>query len=176
MFRLLLLRHAKAAPLAGGGDKVRPLVTRGHHQSAQIGQYLKSEHIIPDAAVVSDTARTRQTLDDVLAQFSDEAPVAIETDPSVYDATPDTLLKVVRHTPNKARTLIIVGHNPGIHQFAVDLIGYGDRYAAQRLAGKYPTASLTVVDFDIESWREAQLRGGRLDRFITSAHFGEAEE
>jgi phosphohistidine phosphatase len=176
MFRLLLLRHAKAAPLAGGGDKERPLTTRGHHQSAQIGQYLKAEQLIPDVALVSDTARTRQTLSDVLAQFGTDTPVPVETEPGVYDASPAALLKIVRQTHNKIRTVLLVGHNPGIHQFAVDLIGYGDRYAAQRLASRYPTASLTVVDFDIESWREVQNRSGRLDRFVTSAHFGETEE
>ncbi|RFB78903.1 SixA phosphatase family protein [Methylovirgula sp. 4M-Z18] len=176
MFRLMLLRHAKAAPLAGGGDKERPLTTRGHNQSAQIGQYLKDEQLIPDAAIVSDTARTRQTLSDVLEHFGGEAAVLVQMEPHVYDASPATLLKVMRHASNKTKSVLLVGHNPGIHQFAVDLIGYGDRYAAQRLASKYPTAALTVIDFDIESWREVQVKSGRLDRFVTSAHFGEIED
>ena len=81
-------------------------------------------------------------------------------------------LTAVRHTPPGVKTLMLIGHNPGIAELALSLAGYGDRYALARMMQKFPTCALAVLDFDMETWKEAAIRTGRLDRFVTPADFG----
>jgi phosphohistidine phosphatase len=60
----------------------------------------------------------------------------------------------------------MVGHNPGLHEFAVLLIAAGDVDERERLREKLPTAGLVVIDFAIDAWSALHREGGRLDRFV----------
>ena len=68
MHRLVLLRHAKAAREAGGGDRQRPLTRRGREDAARVGRYLVEEKLLTNLAVISDAQRTRETLDCVMGE------------------------------------------------------------------------------------------------------------
>lgn len=170
MYRLILLRHGKAAPFAGGGDHERPLLDRGREAAARVGRYLAEEHLIPDFAAVSDALRTRETWDAVAAQFPHRIPHRLE--PRLYEASAASLLDLLRQSPDDMRCMLSIGHNPGFADLALTLIGYGDRYAASRLRAKYPTCAFAILDFDVESWREVGPGTGRLDRFITPKSLG----
>ena len=63
--------------------------------------------------------------------------------------------------------LLLVGHNPGFQNLALELIGKASRPELSRLRAKYPTAGLVVIDFDIAGWSQAEKRAGRLQRFVT---------
>ena len=165
MHRLILLRHAKAAAHAGGGDSERPLTGRGRKDSTRVGHYLSGEGLIPEMAIVSHAKRTRETLDYVLAETGDQIPVHIE--PRLYHADPAMLMASIREAPAKVRALLIIGHNPGLGDLALELTGYGDRYARKRLDAGFPTGSFAVIDFDVEGWDAIDAGQGRLDRFIT---------
>jgi phosphohistidine phosphatase len=170
MLRLLLLRHAKSDWPGGLGDLERPLARRGLEAAPRMGHYLVAEHLLPDLALVSPSRRTRDTWDLVAATLPGPPPHRIED--TIYEAPMEHLLEAVRATPAGVRTLILVGHNPGSQELAQDLVGYGDRYAAQRLAAKFPTCGLAVIDFDLADWSAVALRAGRLDRFVTPATLG----
>lgn len=169
MKRLILLRHAKSDWPAGLDDLERPLNPRGRAAAPRMGHYLADEGLLPDLAIVSPAQRTRETLDLVAQALREQAgeDLPMRVDGRIYEAPPEQLLQVVRETDDAVHTLLMVGHNPGTQELARCLVGFGDRYAYSRLTQKYPTAGLTVLDFDIESWRDVMEREARLDRFVT---------
>jgi phosphohistidine phosphatase len=174
MLRLLLLRHSKAVPFAGSGDHQRPLTERGRADAARLGSYIVDEKIAPDAAIHSGAQRTKETLAIVAAKLRPRVKVSVE--PSLYEAGSAAFLNVVRHGPDKAKSLLIVGHNPTIAEMASRLSGTGDRGALARMAAKFPTSALAVIDFDAGHWSEVDEGKGRLIAFATPASLDERED
>jgi phosphohistidine phosphatase len=174
MRRLLLLRHAKSDWPAGHTDFDRPLAARGKVAAPLMGRYLRSEGLIPDLAIISSARRTVETWALVAPELGEE--IAARHELRIYEAPYETLVSIVQAVPPSVRTLLLVGHNPGMEEMAGSMIGYGDRFAAQRLQRKYPTAGLCVLDFDIEDWAELAERSARLDRFVTPATLGDGPD
>jgi phosphohistidine phosphatase len=169
MRRLMLLRHAKAAPPDGLKDLDRPLAKRGKAAAERMAAYLADEQLFPDLAVVSPARRTRETFAPVASKLG-EVPVRFE--PRLYEASAERLLAVAREAEPGVAGLLMIGHNPGFQELARMLVGYGDRYAFARMGQKYPTAALAVIDFDGEDWRGLKAGSGRLERFVTPASLG----
>ena len=166
MRRLLLLRHAKAERLQPGGrDHDRILSKRGRNDAAAVGAYLVRHKFVPERALVSTSARTRETRALVAAAF-ERAPKA-EVDGLIYEASPEAILSSIRETGTAGRTLIVVGHNPGMQQLAAMLIASGDVDARQRLLEDYPTSAFALISFAGESWDKLKPMGGRLEHFVT---------
>ncbi|MDB5641977.1 MAG: phosphoglycerate mutase [Hyphomicrobiales bacterium] len=170
MLRLILLRHAKAAPQAGGGDSERPLTQRGRGDAQRVGDYLAGHGLFPDLAAVSTAKRTRETLELALETFGEPCPVAAE--PRLYLAETPILLELLRATPSFVQVLLAVGHNPGCHEFAMLMVGHGDPVARARLEAGFPTAAFAVIDFEAANWAEVRPGSGVLDRFVTPADLG----
>jgi len=169
MFRLMLLRHAKATPFAATGDHERPLIERGRADAARLGAYLTREHLLPDFAAVSDARRTRETWEIVSDDWR-KTPVRFE--PRIYEAPLSALWALLRQAPDDVRTMMCVGHNPGFSDLAAEMIGFGDRYAQARMRHHFPTCSLAVLDLNVDSWSDAQPGAARLDRFVTPKTLG----
>ena len=87
-------------------------------------------------------------------------------DDRIYEASAEDLIGVLREQPDTCHLLLLVGHNPGLQELALQLIATGDAEARRRLAEKYPTAGLTVIDFAVDDWSVVHPRSGRLDRFV----------
>ena len=173
MLRLLLLRHSKAVPFTGSGDHQRPLTERGRADAARLGAYILDEKIAPDAAIHSGAQRTKETLAIVAASLRPRVKISVEA--SLYEAGRAAFLDVVRHGPDKARSLLLVGHNPTIAEMTSRLSGTGESGALARMAGKFPTSALAVIDFDVAHWSEIDDGKGRLIAFVTPASLGERE-
>jgi phosphohistidine phosphatase len=121
MRRLLLLRHAKSSwSEPGSSDHERPLNRRGQEAAPRIGAYLARHKLIPDSVLVSTARRTRETWDLVAAE-APAAPSATFTE-RLYDATPRALIEVFRQVASEAKSLLVVGHNPGLQEAAQALI------------------------------------------------------
>ena len=166
MRRLLLLRHAKAERLQSGGrDHDRILAKRGREDAAAIGAYLVRHKLIPDQALVSTSARTRETWGLVAKAFPKAPPAEFED--TIYEAAPEAILKAIRATEPKARTLLVVGHNPGMEQLAGILIATGDIEARQRLLEEFPTSAFAAISFAVDAWDGLHANGGRLEHFVT---------
>ena len=165
MLRLILLRHGDAAPLAGGGDSERALTLAGRAEARLMGDYLASEHLLPDLAVVSIAKRTRETLK--LAMDVASAQPRVLEEPRLYLAEPPTLLDLMRMTPTSVRRLLCVGHNPGFHDYALQMITQGHVEARVHLQRGVPTCGLIVIDFDAVRWDDIDVGSGTLERFIT---------
>ncbi len=165
MLRLILLRHAKAERShSSGRDHERSLAPRGRDDAPRIGAYLERHGLVPDRAIVSTAARTRETWALVSEAFR-RAPPA-EFDDRIYEAAPRNILAAVHGCGPDVHTLMVVGHNPGLHELAIDLVASGDLDARQRLNEGFPTAALAVIDFSLEAWPKLHSGCGRLDRFI----------
>jgi len=166
MRRLLLLRHSKAErSVPGGRDRDRTLAERGRDDAPRIGAYLQHHALVPDGIVASPTARTRQTWE-LIAQAIGPGPAA-RFDERLYNADPETILAVIKETEPEIRTLLVVGHNPGIQEVAELLIASGDLEARQRLKEGFPTTGLAIIDFALSDWGMLHPRSGRLERFVT---------
>ena len=116
MRRLLLLRHGKAAQQSAGGDRERPLTRRGLADAHRVGEFLVAQGMTPELAVASNARRARQTLERVLEAFPVHVTHLIEN--SIYSASVDHLLDILRQSPEKVVTMLVVGHNPGFCELA----------------------------------------------------------
>ncbi|MEU9887275.1 histidine phosphatase family protein [Sphaerisporangium sp. NPDC051017] len=119
MNTLIVLRHAKAAHVPGLADRERPLTHRGERDAARAGQTLKAMGLSPDLVLCSPSLRTRQTAELALADLAPAAPLHLESE--IYEAYPDELLELIGRTDDDVSTLLLVGHNPGVHELVVNL-------------------------------------------------------
>lgn len=173
MRRLLLFRHAKAErPEPGGRDLERTLSDRGREQAPIIGAFIGRHRLIPDHVVVSTSRRTRETWE--LAASALGATPTIAFDERIYEAAAEKILAVVKETPNTAASLLIVGHNPGLHELARLLIASGEPELREQLNEKLPTSGLVVIDFAVDAWDQIHRRSGRLEVFVTPRMLAEA--
>lgn len=165
MRRLMLLRHAKS-DLAKPGmpDRDRPINRRGQETVAKIGAYMARHGLIPELVLCSTARRARETWEELAGVFKDQPATTYES--RLYNAGPEVFLDVVRETKAEIRTLLLVGHNPGLHDLAGMLIASGDLDHRERLREKYPTAGLVVIDFAPDDWSMVHPYAGRLERFV----------
>jgi phosphohistidine phosphatase len=164
--RLMLLRHAKSEkPEPGMRDHERTLNARGRSETPIIGAYMARHGLSPDHVIVSTARRTRETWERLAPAFSPAPPVTFEA--RLYDSVPETILAIVKETGRASPTLLLIGHNPGLHDTARLLIASGDVEARERLNEGMPTAALAVIDFVGKDWRKLHPRGGRLERFVS---------
>jgi phosphohistidine phosphatase len=166
MRRLLLLRHAKAErSQPGGRDQDRVLEQRGRADARKVGGYLARHGFLPDRALVSPAARTRETWALVAEAFK-RAP-AVSHEERIYEGPPQAILKAIQDSGADARTLLVVGHNPNLQELAALLIAAGDVEARQRLKEQFPTAALAVIGLAADDWRALHPHAGRLEHFVT---------
>jgi phosphohistidine phosphatase len=140
---LVLLRHAKAVPPESMPDLERPLADRGRADAAAAGRYLVAQGIEAELVLCSPSLRTRETW-----QFAAEAG-AIATDVwydrRIYSAGTEELLQVIYDVPAEVRTVVVVGHAPGIPWLADELALDGTSPNRVELTQKYPTSGLAVL-------------------------------
>ncbi|KIZ33274.1 SixA phosphatase family protein, partial [Rhodopseudomonas palustris] len=136
MRRLILLRHAKTETDAPSGkDRDRRLDERGRADAAGIGDWLLRHHLLPEQVQVSTAVRAQQTWEIVAATLAEALPKpAVSHLPELYVAGPQALLQAIRDAQDLPR-LLVVGHNPGLHELALAMICDGataDRNALSR--------------------------------------------
>lgn len=163
MHQLLLLRHAKSSwDDAALPDRDRPLNGRGRRAIAAIRRVMRELGLMPDLVLLSPSRRTRETLAGL--EPWDETPL-IEPIETLYLATADQLLAVLHDVPETVRSVLLIGHNPGLHDLGVRLAGDAGGEAAHRLAKALPTAAL--VELAVAApWRQLDRGGGRPIRYI----------
>jgi phosphohistidine phosphatase len=166
MLTLSLLRHAKSSwnnPALP--DRDRPLATRGVTDAPLMGRAMAERGIDPDLVLSSSSRRTRDTLALVLPELKVEPEVVYKDE--LYHASPGEMLQILHQIPPSASRLMIVGHNPEIQAFALDLVGSGPKHYRDRLEEKYPTAGLAVINFTSGSWKGVTVNSGSLNLFLS---------
>ncbi|MEU7002881.1 histidine phosphatase family protein [Nonomuraea sp. NPDC046570] len=117
MRTLIILRHAKAAQIPGLDDRERPLTHRGERDAERAGAEIRSLGLEPGLVLCSPAVRTRRTAELAFPA----ADVSFERD--IYEAYPEELYSLVRRSDPEAATIVLCGHNPGVHEMALSLAG-----------------------------------------------------
>lgn len=176
MLRLWLLRHAKSAwddPELD--DFARPLSPRGKKACRLLARHMAERNLSPGLVLCSPATRTRQTWERLQKrldrQLSNGAPdrVPARFDPSLYLAEPTTLLALTRAAPTDCRELMVIGHNPGLEEFAAHLTGSAAGDALDRLSAKFPTGGLAEIVFPAKAWAQVAPKTGFLASFVVPA-------
>jgi phosphohistidine phosphatase len=170
MRRLMLLRHAKTENDAPSGrDEDRRLDERGRKDAAEIGGFIASHPPFPDSALVSPAVRAHQTWELAWAAMKDRVPeLHVELVPDIYGADPGQLLQCIRDaSAADPQRLLVVGHNPGMHELALALTDGGDEAGRRALADNLPTSGLVILDFATDDWNDVAFRRGRLVQFVS---------
>ncbi len=163
MKTLYILRHAKAElGKDGQEDSERTLSERGREACASIGAYVREKSYTPSLVLCSPAARTRETYE--LAMQAAEISPTVRYEKGIYLASPTTLLQLIQGTDNNQDSLLIVGHNPAMHQLAFSLAQPANTVLYKGLMTKYSTGTLTVLCFPVDSWQDiAQGKGNLID-------------
>ena len=170
MRRLMLLRHAKTENDAPSGrDQDRRLDDRGRHDAAEIGGWIGRHPPFPDLVLVSPAIRAHQTWDIAWEAMKDLGPEPqVELLPELYGADPSLLLQTIRTaSTSDPQRLMVVGHNPGMHELALALAGSGDAAGRNALADNLPTSGFALFDFAIDDWADVAFRRGKLVLFVS---------
>jgi phosphohistidine phosphatase len=161
MRRLMLLRHAKTENDAPSG--------RDQDRQLDNGGWIGRHPPFPDSVLVSPAIRAHQTWDIAWDAMKDLAPPPrVELVPELYGADPSQLLQTIREaSAGDSQRLMLVGHNPGMHELALALAGSGDVHGHKALADNLPTSGLAIFDFAIDDWNDLRFRRGRLVQFVS---------
>lgn len=171
MRSLYLLRHAKSdwdnSSLA---DFDRPLSKRGLSAAPRMGKFMADHGYIPELILCSTAKRTRQTLNAILPHFGDVRNIDL-TD-RIYSGGAQEYFNLISSQDIEARSILLIGHNPSIQGLALALSGSGDQKMMREMAEKYPTAGLSVITFEIDSWNKLDQGAGHLEHFTTPRLIG----
>ncbi len=187
--QLLLLRHAKSLwddPKLS--DHARPLNGRGRASARAMRLAIRELGLAPDLVLVSSARRTLQTLES-LGPW-DVLPL-IEPMDALYLASARSMLEVLHEVMDSVRSVMLIGHNPGLHEMAMILVGAQaftqpaflqstsataraaagnsalgtDEHMLERLAEGFPTGAL--AEFSVAGpWHQLGEGGGQLQRFL----------
>lgn len=147
MNRLIIMRHGKAEGSSPGGDFERGLTARGTRDATLMGQVLAQAGLAPDLALVSSARRTRETWAAAAAAFPPARCLLLRP---LYHAASEAVLAEVEAQGEDAGTVMVVGHNPGLHELTVGLLrqaGAGEA-VVQRANARFPTATVAAFLFD----------------------------
>jgi phosphohistidine phosphatase len=173
MRQLLLLRHAKSSwDEPHLSDHARPLNMRGNQAAAAMAREMRRLGLLPDLVLVSSARRTLQTLA-ALEPWAE--PPRIEPMDALYLAPASDLLDALRNAAPTARCVLLVGHNPGLHDLAMMLAGVqrgSTDKDIQRLANGYPSGALSEFTVDVP-WTMLGKTGVRLTRLLLPSDLSE---
>lgn len=159
MKSLFLLRHAKSSWAdPGQRDFDRPLNSRGSSAAVRIGEEIAKLEIGFEHVMASPARRVVETLEQLSKGFGRSLDPHFE--PRIYGAGAAELLALISDVTAGVQRLLVVGHNPTLHELAIRLTG------DERLAERFPTAALAEITLDIDRWTEVRGGEGRLARFI----------
>jgi phosphohistidine phosphatase len=170
MLTLSLLRHAKSSwKDMSIPDHGRALNDRGKVEAPLMGKAMNKHGLDPDLVLCSTARRTRDTLALVLPELKTE-PKVLYVD-GLYHGTPAEMLHILKTDGAGASQVLMIGHNPELQTFALDLIGSGPKLLKSKLEDKLPTAGLIVLRFLTGTWSVA-VKSGKLELFLTPKDAG----
>lgn len=116
---LVLMRHAEAKNHSAEGDLGRELSSAGRRSAGEVGLWLRRQGVRPQVVVVSPSVRTRQTWESL--RDAGLGADDVWSDDALYDADPEDIVESIQAVPDDVRTLVVIGHAPGVPTLAGDL-------------------------------------------------------
>ena len=169
---LHLFRHAKSDwddPRLNDYD--RPLNPRGRKAAPRMGRFMKAEGIEPDLILCSTAARAQQTLLLALNELGWEREIRL--DAGLYLASMEALLSALRKAPDRARSIMVLGHNPGLQDVALAICEDASGAMAQDMAFSFPTAALATFTIASDRWAGLAPGGAALSGFAVPKRLGD---
>ena len=152
---LYLMRHAKSDWHSdASSDFERPLNKRGSKDAQRMGQWLKTQGLIPRTLLASPAQRARQTILAVADSLGiDDHDVVFNKD--LYLADRATMLNVIHSISDSIDSVLLVAHNPGLDNL-VDWLA--NRPPPLSESGKLMTTA-AIAMFEVSGWTNLK-RGG----------------
>jgi len=162
---LWILRHAKSSwDDPGLDDHDRPLAPRGQKALRKIRNHLATAEHPPELVLCSTARRAVDTFDGVRHALPSSTLVEIEAE--LYLADVSSMIVRLRGIDAEVGSAMIVGHNPGLHDLALNLASTGDPEQLRRLRAKFPTGAVATIRFEGD-WRSLGSEPGRLEDYFT---------
>ncbi len=152
MKTLILLRHAEAAETHSGKDAERPLTLRGREMAVWIGNELAKKKAWPDFILSSSVQRAKQTCGLVQDAWMPDACPQVFFDPAIYRADAHECLEMIAMQDEIHSTLMMVGHNPSIHQLVLLLCGVNEQKKRPELVSGFPAGACAILTFTESQW------------------------
>lgn len=150
MRTLLFMRHAwSVVTQPGQTDSERSLTTRGRLEAPMVARALRQRGVHPEFIVSSPAVRALTTAR-LVAEELQLAHDAILLEPALYEASAEHYLDIVNGLPDVMRSVLLVGHNPGLTEF-VNVLAPG-------AVGEMPPSGIAVIGIDRDRW--SQVRAG----------------
>jgi len=144
--RLTLVRHATSSrDDMSLEDFMRPLNDRGRRDAPEIGRRLREGGVQPELIVSSPAKRAIKTARIIAGELNSPKAEILEAD-EIYEASAGELLGLVRRLPEEKRDVMLVGHNPGLTDFANLFLRPG--------LENIPTCGMVRLAFDALHWRD----------------------
>jgi phosphohistidine phosphatase len=160
MKKLYLVRHAKSSwDNVEMDDFDRPLNERGEKDAPLMAKLLEHRDVVPGRMITSPANRALSTCR-AFAKVFDFEKKKIISEKKLYHAGPDTILKVLSSLPEhkgKEDVVLLFGHNPGITEFANDLLNIS--------IDNIPTCGVVAASLNIDSWKEISFGCGMMGSF-----------
>ncbi len=129
-------------------DFMRPLKERGERNAPRMAKRLKEKKIMLDLLLSSPATRAMQTAH-LFAKVLDVRSSILQTETTLYHASPEALLSVILQIKNSADTVMLIGHNPGLTDFANDLL--------QEHISNIPTCGVVACALNIQRWEDTRF-------------------
>jgi len=142
--KILLMRHAKSSWKDSDlTDHERPLKKRGKKDAEKMGKLLKKKKLIPELILSSTAKRAKQTAEIIVDSCKCKAEIVLLD--SLYLAEPSLILETIEDVKDKHKTIMVVGHNPGIEAFLQILDGKVE---------SLPTGSVAYLSAKVKNWKD----------------------
>jgi phosphohistidine phosphatase len=164
MKSLYLLRHAKSSwkePELNDHD--RPLSKRGRHAAKLMAAYLGRSKIAPDLVICSTAKRARQTLDPIIKVAKKPPKIVLKRE--IYGGK-QQLWEQLWNLPETAKSVLLIGHNPALHDLALDLAQANSEKLLPSGGEKFPTGAMASFRYD-GAWKALEPHGAVLVSFKT---------
>jgi phosphohistidine phosphatase len=148
MKKLYLLRHGEAESAFSADDKDRRLTLAGQRSLEELRDVLTRDNIEPEICLCSTAIRTKMTRNIVLPS------VETEYSDTIYTASPTILLQIIKDLDDAVNSVVLVGHNPAIHELAHMLARQGDQKVCDRLSLEFRPGTWVSYDLDIDHWED----------------------
>jgi phosphohistidine phosphatase len=169
MHQLHLLRHTKSSWDDDTDDHARPLNKRGREAARLVGESLPKAIGALYLVLCSSALRTRETAELALARFTPRPRILYED--GLYLAPREVLMERLRELDESTGSVVVIGHNPGLHELAIALAAPGSAGFSTLANGKFPTG--VRVRFVIgSSWAEIDRERHRLVDYVTVKSLG----
>jgi phosphohistidine phosphatase len=148
MKTLILIRHAKSSwANPDQTDFERPLNERGRRDAPEMAKRLLKKNFSIDQIIYSTAARTTETMQTFQRMLNIDSKNCLPKD-DLYHAPPCILAETIAQLDENINTVVIIGHNPGITEFANSLTNVR--------TDNMPTCSIFTVQSECLSWKNFQ--------------------